>query len=255
MASIFGQKTKAKTCIKSNVFEIKKYIKKFDIEKLTIGHDAQRNLDKEWVEEIIANWDERACTPIAVVIEDNQNLVVDGQHRYKAMEALGYKQIECYIIEGITASEAFLMINHIKPIESIDKFNQKAKTEEYEKAIKELFIEKNVDIAVCSTNNYYFNDVDYLWSIQEEYNNIAMSQSLSLITELLEYEGKISKPLLSKIYVIFNDYPKGYEKVYEYIKKLKHGYQSENLNSRKMITKLHKRFPKSKVNKLILDII
>lgn len=253
MAKIFG--TKAKNYIKSDTFEIKKYIKKFDIKELKVGHEAQRSIDEEWVQEIIENWDERTCTPLVVVIENENNLVVDGQHRYRAMVELGYKQIECYVIEGISASEAFLMINNIKPIEAIDKFNQKAKTSNYENAIKTLFDNKNIKIAAYSTEDYYFSDVEYLWSLEENYNTLAMDASLTLITQLLEYEGKISKQLLSKLYTIFNDYPEGYNNVYEYILKLKLKFQSENLNSRTVIKKLHKRFPKSKVDIEILKLI
>lgn len=253
MAKIFG--TKAKNYIKSDTFEIKKYIKKFDIDKLTVGHEAQRSIDEEWVQEIIENWDERTCTPLVVVIENENNLVVDGQHRYKAMVELGYKQIECYVIEGISASEAFLMINNIKPIEAIDKFIQKAKISGYENTIKALFNSKEIEISAYSTKDYYFSDVDYLWSLEDDYNSQAMDASLILITQLLEYEGKISKQLLSKLYTIFNDYPKGFNDVYEYILKLKRKFQSENLNSKTVVKKLHKRFPKSKVDIEILKLI
>lgn len=253
MSKFFG--TKAKNYIKSDTFEIKKYIKKFDIENLKVGHDAQRSIDEEWVQEIVENWDERTCTPLVVVVENNENLVVDGQHRYKAMVELGYKQIECYVIDGITASEAFLMINNIKPIEAIDKFIQKAKTSDYENTIKTLFSDKNVEIAAYSTEDYYFSDVEYLWSLEDDYNALAMEASLTLITQLLEYEGKISKQLLSKLYTIFNDYPEGFNDVYEYILKLKLKFQSENLNSRTVIKKLHKRFPKSKIDIEILKLI
>lgn len=253
---IFNRNGKAKDFnTKSTVFEIKKYIRRFNIDDLKIGHDAQRSIDEDWVTEIIENWDERMCTPPVVVIENGKTLVVDGQHRIRAMKELEYTEVECYLIQGVTASEAFLMINNIKPIEAVDKFNQRAKTSVYENVVKTLFTDKGVDIAVYSTNDYYFSDVEYLWSLEKEYNAQAMAASLTLITQLLEYEGKISKILLNKLYTIFNNNPEGFNTVYEYIVKLKHKYQSENLNSRTVINKLHKRFPKSKIdvelNKLI----
>lgn len=254
MSKIFG--TRGKKHIRSDVFEIKKYVKKFNIKDLTIGHDSQRNLDEDWVNELVENWDERTCTPIVVVIENDKNLVVDGQHRFKAMENLNYKQVECFVVEGISASEAFLTINNIKPIESMDKFNQKAKTDEYESSIKKLFDDYKIDIALCSVKeDYYFSDVDYLWSIQEEFNELAMEKSLKTITELLEYDGKISKQLLSKMYTIYSDFPEGFEKVYEYIVKLKGQYLSTCLDSKKNIKKLHKRFPKSKIDTELLKLI
>lgn len=255
MANIFNiQQSKAKNINKSDVFEIKKYIKKFKTENLTIGHDAQRDIDMNWVQEIMDNWNERACAPIAVVIENGQNLIVDGQHRFKAMEMLGYKQIECYVIDGILASEAFLMINNIKPIAAIDKFYQKAKIEKYEKSIKELFDSKDIDIAIYSEKNF-FSDVSIFLDSEDKFNLIALDQTLSLLTELLEYEGKISKQLLLKTYHIFNDYPRSYDKIYKHITKLKLGYLNEEFNSKKMKNKLYKRFPKSKLDVLLLELI
>lgn len=253
---IFNRNGKAKDYnTKSTVFEIKKYIRRFDINDLKIGHDAQRSIDEEWVSEIIEDWDERMCTPPVVVIENGKTLVVDGQHRIRAMRELGYTEAECYLIQGVTASEAFLMINNIKPIEAVDKFNQRAKTSLYENAVKTLFTDKNVDIAVYSTNDYYFSDVEFLWSLEEDYNAPAMDASLTLITQLLEYEGKISKILLNKLYTIFSNNQNAFNIVYEYIVKLKHKYQSENLNSRTVINKLHKRFPKSKIDIELTKII
>ena len=141
MATIFSGTTKAKSYNnKTNVFEVKKYIKRFNIEELETKHEAQRTLDENWVQEIVNNWDERTCTPPVVVIEENKKLVVDGQHRLQAMKELGYNQIECYLIEGISASEAFLMINNIKPIENIDKFIQKSKIATYENKVLQIII-------------------------------------------------------------------------------------------------------------------
>ena len=263
-ATIFKGATKAKDDnTKSGIFEVKKYIKRFNIDELQIRHEAQRELDEDWVEEIIENWDERTCTPPVVVIEKDKqsgkerNLIVDGQHRTKAMQRLGYKQIECFLIQGISASEALLMINNIKPIGSIDKFIQKSRMDGYEKQIVEIFDKQEITISIDDKNNRTcFSDVDYLWSIEKDFNANALEAALEIIIEIVEYDGKISKILLSKLYNLFNDNKDIYSKVYQEMISLKYLYSAEfRGNARKTINKMQKRFPKSKIDIEILNLI
>lgn len=255
MAAIFNT-TKAKNNNNNTgIFEIKKYIKRFNIEDLETKHEAQRTLDEAWVEEIKDNWDERTCTPPVVVIENGVNLVVDGQHRLQAMRELGYRQIDCYLIQGISASEAFLMINNIKPIEDIDKFIQLSKINEYEKLILDIFNEYEIKIAVHSNGETYFSDVEYLWSLKEEINLDALRAALEIIINVVEYDGKISKLLIGRLYDLFNSKPI-YNKAYEEMMTLKSLYNHESkTNARKTISKMQKRFPKSKIDEEILKLI
>lgn len=250
MATIFSGTTKAKSYNnKTNVFEVKKYIKRFGIEELETKHEAQRTLDENWVQEIVNNWDERTCTPPVVVIEENKKLVVDGQHRLQAMKELGYNQIECYLIEGISASEAFLMINNIKPIENIDKFIQKSKISTYENKVLNIFESYDVVIAAYSLNNNYFSDVDFLWELESDFNEHALKATLDILVNVVEYDGKLSKMLISKLYNIFNEDSELYNKAHKEMITLKSLYTYESSsNARKTISKMQKRFPKSKID-------
>lgn len=257
MATMFKGSTKAKdNNTKTNVFEVKKYIKRFNIEELETKHEAQRKLDENWVQEIIDSWDERNCTPPVVVIEKNQNLVVDGQHRLSAMKQLGYKQVECYLIQGISASEAFLMINNIKPVEAIDKFLQLSKINEYEKTILEIFKSYDVEIAVLSEYNTFFSDVEYLWQLEKDINIHALTAALEIIVNVVEYDKKISKALLSKLYDLFNEHPDLYNKAYKEMIAMKDKYNSEfKRNTRKTINAMQKNFSKSKIDTAILKLV
>ena len=250
MATIFSGTTKAKSYNnKTNVFEVKEYIKRFNIEELETKHEAQRTLDENWVQEIVNNWDERTCTPPVVVIEENKKLVVDGQHRLQAMKELGYNQIECYLIEGISASEAFLMINNIKPIENIDKFIQKSKIATYENKVLQIFESYDVVIAAYSLNNNYFSDVDFLWELESDFNEHALKAALDILVNVVEYDGKLSKILVSKLYNIFNEDSELYSKAHKEMITLKSLYTYESKsNARKTISKMQKRFPKSKID-------
>lgn len=255
MATIFNPTKAKKQNNNTGIFEVKKYIKRFSIEELETKHEAQRTLDEAWVEEIINNWDERTCTPPVVVIENGVNLVVDGQHRLKAMEELGYTQIDCYLIQGISASEAFLMINNIKPIEDIDKFLQLSKIRHYEKTVLDLFDKYEVKIAVHSNGDSYFSDVEYLWSLEDELNYDALEAALEIIINVVEYDGKISKLLISKLYDLFNEQPI-FNKVHEEMMTLKSLYNHESKNNaRKTISKMQKSFPKSKIDEEIKKLI
>lgn len=257
MAKIFSGTTKAKSYNnKTNVFEVKKYIKKFNIEELETKHEAQRTLDENWVQEIVNNWDERTCTPPVVVIEQNKKLVVDGQHRLQAMKELGYNQVECYLIEGISASEAFLMINNIKPIEDIDKFIQKSKISAYENKVLTIFESYHVAIAAYSLDDNYFSDVDFLWELESDFNEDALKATLDILVNVVEYDGKLSKMLVSKLYNLFNEDPELYSKAHKEMITLKSLYTYEsNSNTRKTISKMQKRFPKSKIDTEIQNIV
>lgn len=257
MATLFTGTTKAKSYNnRTNIFEVKKYIKRFNINELETKHEAQRALDEDWVQEIIRNWDERTCTPPVVVIEKDKKLVVDGQHRLQAMKELNYSQVECYLIEGISASEAFLMINNIKPIENIDKFIQKSKTSSYENQIVEIFNSYEVEISTYSLNSNYFTDVDFLWELESDFNDKALKAALDIIVNIVEYEGKLSKSLVSKLYNIFNEDPELYSKAHKEMITLKSLYTYEsNSNARKTICKMQKRFPKSKIDIEIKNMI
>lgn len=259
MATMFRGTTRAKdNNTKADVFEVKKYIKRFNIEELETKHDAQRQLSEAWVQEIIDNWDERTCTPPVVVIDkNNKNLVVDGQHRLEAMKKLGYKQVECFLIQGISASEAFLMINNIKPIESLDKFIQKAKTEAYERRITEIFANQEIELSADDINNRIcFADADYLWALEKDFNENALKAALEIIADIVEYDGKISKILVSKLYNLFNENPNLYNKAHKEMLSLKDSYSSDfKRNSRKTINAMQKRFPKSKIDVEILKLV
>lgn len=255
MAAIFNQTRAKNHTTKTGIFEVKKYIKRFNVDELVIKHEAQRALDDDWVEEIKEKWDERTCTPPVVVVENGVNLVVDGQHRLQAMIDLGYTQIDCYLIQGITASEAFLMINNIKPIQNIDKFLQSAKTKEYEKSVLALFDSYEVKISMICNGDNCFSDVEYLWSLEEEINLDALQAALEIIVNVVEYDGKISKQLLSKLYVLFNK-NNIYNKVYTEMMAIKDAYSSEfKRNSRKTTSHMQKRFPKSTIDEKIKELI
>lgn len=255
MATIFNPTKAKKHSNNTGIFEVKKYIKRFNIEELETKHEAQRTLDESWVEEIINNWDERTCTPPVVVIENGVNLVVDGQHRLQAMKELGYTQIDCYLIQGISASEAFLMINNIKPIEEIDKFIQLSKINEYEKSITNIFDRYEVKIAVHSNGDNYFSDVEYLWSLEDEINFDALQSALEIIVNVVEFEGKISKSLLKKLYDLFNK-ESIFNQVHEEMMSIKDHFKSQyKRNFRKTISCMQKRFSKSKIDEEILKML
>lgn len=255
MAAIFNQTRAKKQSNETGIFEVKKYIKRFHVDELVIKHEAQRMLDIDWVDEIIDKWDERTCTPPVVVIENGINLVVDGQHRLQAMIKLGYTQVDCFLIQGISASEAFLMINNIKPIQNIDKFIQRAKINEYERTIENIFEQYEVKLALNCDEGNCFADVDYLWDLEENINIDALHSALEIIVNVVEFDGKISKSLLKKLYDLFNDQPI-FNKVHEEMMSMKDKFRSQyKRNFRKTISSMQKEFPRSTIDEKIKKLI
>lgn len=253
---------KTKRDTETDRFRVCKYIKMFDVEDLIMNHKYQRPMNRQRVEEIKANWDERVCTPPIVVIKDNKKLVVDGQHRLQAMIELGYIGVECFMIEGIDPSKAFVMINDVLPVNDIDKFIQKANAnkDSYEAKITKIFNE--YDIEICTDENKdnvdcYYKGVKFLWDIEDSLDTNALKHALDIITQRLEYDGLISdSPVLRDVYDICKRYPESYEKIVRTIEFDKDElYITNKKNSRKVIKSLHKKYPRSNLKKNFTQII
>lgn len=235
----------------------------FDVEDLIINHEWQRPINRERVEAIKANWDERVCTAPTIVIKNNKNLVVDGQHRLVAMIELGYVGVECQMIEGIDPARAFVMINDVLPVNDIDKFIQKANSDKdgYEAKITKIFNE--YDIEICDDNNRkqnmdsYYKGVKFLWDIKDSLDTDALKHALDIITQRLEYSGLISDiPVLKDVYTILKRKPEAYEKLVNVIEFDKDNFYMKNKrNSRKGIKELHKKYSKRDLKKIFDKII
>ena len=115
--------------------------------------------------------------------------------------------------------------------------------------------EYEVKLAMISNGDNCFSDVEYLWTLEDDINLDALQAALEIIVNVVEYDGKISKQLLSKLYTLFaeNDI---YNKVYTEMMAIKDAYSSEfKRNSRKTTSHMQKRFPKSKIDEEILKLI
>ena len=94
---------------------------------MRVSPDAQRDF-KQWrVNEIVADFDLDQIGILVVSRRDGFYWIIDGQHRVKALEAIGYgdQQVQCDIYEGLTEAdeaEMFLRRNNQLTVTAFAKF-------------------------------------------------------------------------------------------------------------------------------------
>lgn len=97
------------------------------ITKMRVSPLAQRELNQNRVNKLAADFDlEQLGTP-TVSLRDGHFYVIDGQHRVRALEEMGWgdQQIQCWTYEGLTEedeAETFLKLNDVLAVEAMAKY-------------------------------------------------------------------------------------------------------------------------------------
>jgi hypothetical protein len=97
------------------------------IRMMRVSTNGQRDLNQARVDHLAADFDlERLGTP-TVNKRDGNFYIIDGQHRIRAMEAIGWgdQQIQCWAYEGMTEAEEaemFLRLNDVLVVSALPKF-------------------------------------------------------------------------------------------------------------------------------------
>lgn len=97
------------------------------IPQMKVSDRAQRDLQQSRVDKLVANFNlEQLGTP-TVNYRDGSWYLIDGAHRIKTLEQIGYgdQQIQCWCYEGLTETEEaekFLQLNDVLSVSAFAKF-------------------------------------------------------------------------------------------------------------------------------------
>lgn len=103
-------------------------IERIGIDRLIIDRRVQREFNPAWANSIARKLDLNQLGIATVSRRDDTTLVIlDGQHRVKALRIAGYVdyEIDCRVLEGLTVQEearAFRLLNNTKKPNLIDHF-------------------------------------------------------------------------------------------------------------------------------------
>lgn len=111
----------------SNRFQRDASLRWVPIALMRVSPLAQRELNKAWVDRIVANLDLEQIGAPTVSKRGGHFYIIDGQHRVEALRAIGWddQQIQCWTYEGLTEAEEaekFLKLNDVKAVPSLPKF-------------------------------------------------------------------------------------------------------------------------------------
>lgn len=143
-------------------------LKKIELSKIKPYEKNARKND-EAVEYVIKSI--KQCEYIAPIILDENNVILAGHTRYKALKKLGYKEAECVIKEGLTEKQK-------KKYRLLDN-----KTSE--------FAEWDFDLLEDELTDLDFGDLDIDWGIPNtefEENNEHLREQENI--DLDNYENK-----------------------------------------------------------------
>ncbi len=97
------------------------------IADMRVSPVAQRDLNQEWVNKIIAEFDLEELGEPTVNLRDGAWYVIDGQHRVEALKGMGWgdQQMQCQAYEGLSEAEEaekFLKLNNKLTVNALAKF-------------------------------------------------------------------------------------------------------------------------------------
>jgi hypothetical protein len=99
------------------------------IPQMRVNPLAQRRLNSQRVEHLVANFDPEQIGTPTVNTRDGWYYIIDGQHRVAALNAVGWgdQSVQCWTYDGLTEqeeAERFLKINDTLPVSALDKFHR-----------------------------------------------------------------------------------------------------------------------------------
>jgi hypothetical protein len=97
------------------------------IEAMRVNPLAQRDLNRQRVDHLAANFDPEQIGSPTVNARDGEYYIIDGQHRIAAMKAVGWgdQSVQCWTYDGLSEQEeadAFLKINDTLSVSALDRF-------------------------------------------------------------------------------------------------------------------------------------
>lgn len=110
-----------------------------EIDRLTVDHSYQRDLDQKFVEKIGTSWDWRLAGVIHVNQRNGSLKVVDGQHRVAGAVIAGVRALPCLMMSDKQAEEPRVFIK-------LQTDRRPAKAYDRHKAMLSIFDEKAVAI-------------------------------------------------------------------------------------------------------------
>lgn len=102
---------------------------------LVMDRDYQRSIDPNRVRKLIEDFQSTGLGTLTVSMRvDGRRVIIDGQHRCAAVQAIGYEgKLPCIQYTGLSlADEAamFLLLNNAKPVAALDKFRARVIAED-----------------------------------------------------------------------------------------------------------------------------
>ncbi len=97
------------------------------IPQMRVSAMAQRDLNKARVDHLAANFDLEQIGAPVVNERDGHFYIIDGHHRIRALEAMGWgdQQVQCWTYTGLDETEEaerFLKLNNALPVNAFTKF-------------------------------------------------------------------------------------------------------------------------------------
>jgi hypothetical protein len=156
--------------------------------KMAVSEQAQRSLDKNRVEHLLANFDPELLGSLHVSQRDGRYFIIDGQHRFDTVkqwmgDGWEVQQLRCHIYTNLNeAQEAdmFLRLNDAKPVGSFDKFEKAVVAgREREMAINKIVHDCGFKIA-RTRKNYEgaIGSVSALGRVFDKYGPLPLANSL-----------------------------------------------------------------------------
>lgn len=119
--------TLARTVMNNSYSICNKKIASVPVSLLCIDKHYQRPTSSEHVDELVNDWDDTRCDFLMVSFRDERFYIIDGQHRYKAANYKGVKELPCIIFTGLTMEEEALLFgkqnDNVKKLTIYDEFN------------------------------------------------------------------------------------------------------------------------------------
>ena len=107
------------------------------LDALFIDHNYQRMLVEPKVKRLVKNWNPVGCGYLVVSRRSvDRYAILDGQHRYRAMNQLGIESCGCLVYEGLSRTDeakAFQLLNVERALPTaLDRFRAALQYEDYD---------------------------------------------------------------------------------------------------------------------------